>query len=162
MTSWPCARQPQPNLIIDASRPSCFQAGYGFAAGYRSAIYGMAMGQVWAGYWLAIDWLLPGYVPISIHFHTQSYTTIYAKMAHGCYQYFGLQCVHKICWLLAGYWLAMSQKQYNSRHSHILLPTKVVQGCNQYFGLQCIHKSYGCVAQTGKLGNLISRHLLDK
>ena len=97
-------------------------------------------------YWMAIGWL---YVPKSIHLNTQSYTTMYQSdtwllsiiLTTVCSQH----CLG-ISWQSAGYWLAMSQTQYISRHSHILLCMKVVHGCKQYFGLQCVHKLSGHVA----------------
>ena len=71
-----------------------------------------------AGYRLAIGWPQP-----KINTLQDSHILLCTQVAHGCNQYLGLQCVHEIFWLsagyiLAGYWLAMARKQYTSRHSH--------------------------------------------
>ena len=60
--------------------------------GYRPAIV-----------WLYIGWLLVG---MSQNQYTSKHI-LHTKVAQGCYQYFGLYCVHKIFWLSTGYRVAI-------------------------------------------------------
>ena len=86
---------------FDASRPWCFYAGYGLAVSYRSAIYRLAMGQLWVGstgYWLAINYLLATYW-LSISWLLAGYQMAIGWLSAG-YQL-------AIGWLLAGYKLAI-------------------------------------------------------
>ena len=131
------------------------------ALSYRSASYGPTMGWLLATCWLSIRWLLAGYrqaiswllagyrlalryllvdhglainypsadyVAKSIHFKTQSYTTICTNVHMAAINTLGCSVFTRFC----GYRLTMSQNQYTSRHSHILVCIKVAHYCYQY------------------------------
>ena len=69
--------------------------GYWLAITYLLADHGLTIS------WLFISWLCP-----QINILQDSHIPLCTKVAHGCYQYFGLWCLHTIFWQSAGYWLA--------------------------------------------------------
>ena len=65
---------------------------------------------LFAAYWLAIAWLFTGYqheMALNQYTSRHSHVLLCTKIAHGCNQYFGLECVHNIFWLSAGCRLAI-------------------------------------------------------
>ena len=107
-----------------------------FTTMYKSCTINIFDCSVFTRWFLAIGWPWA-----KLNKHRYSHILLCINLAHGCNQYFGLQCVHRMFWLSAGYWLYMVQKQYTSRHSHILIYTKVAHGYKEYFGhcTQCVH-----------------------